>query len=117
MDTPESRTMTVNDVSAYLHVHTTTEYCALKHGQLPAFKLGGNWGVNAETIDRWRLKQERLRSKFGRGHFKLGRSYLEQVENFTGRNLTAKYAIRRLACMAAAFVYRTKLKTYRKIMR
>jgi excisionase family DNA binding protein len=69
MGTPDSRPITIKDVSAYLHVHTTTEYCALKHGQLPAFKLGGNWGFNAEPIDRWRLKQERLRSKFGRRSF------------------------------------------------
>ena len=40
MSSPGSRLMTLNFVSAYLQVHTTTVYRALKRGPLPAFKLG-----------------------------------------------------------------------------
>jgi excisionase family DNA binding protein len=66
MDTDNSRIMTVKEVSAYLHIHTSTVYRQLKHGRLPAFKMGSDWRFNVETIDRWRLEQEGTRFKFGR---------------------------------------------------
>jgi excisionase family DNA binding protein len=66
MYTDNSRIMTVKEVSAYLHLSTSTVYRALKHGQLPAFKIGSDWRFNVETIDRWRLEQEGPRFKFGR---------------------------------------------------
>jgi excisionase family DNA binding protein len=58
--------MTVKEVAAYLHLHPSTVYRALKHGQLPAFKLGSEWRFNVETIDRWRLAQESVRFKLER---------------------------------------------------
>ena len=66
MYTGNSRIMTVKEVSAYLHIHTSTVYRELKHGRLPAFKIGSDWRFNVETIDRWRLEQEGMRFKFGR---------------------------------------------------
>ncbi len=66
MDIDNSRIMTVKEVSAYLQVHTSTVYRALKHGWLPAFKIGGEWRFNVEAIDRWRLEQEGTRFKFAR---------------------------------------------------
>jgi excisionase family DNA binding protein len=47
--------MTVREVSAYLHVHTSTIYRMLKHHQIPAFRVGSDWRFNIESIDRWRL--------------------------------------------------------------
>jgi excisionase family DNA binding protein len=47
--------MTVREVSAYLHVHPSTIYKLLKHGQIPAFQVGSDWRLNIETIDSWRL--------------------------------------------------------------
>ncbi len=52
--------MTVREVSAYLQVHPTTIYRLLKHNQLPAFHVGSDWRFNIETIDSWRLEQEKL---------------------------------------------------------
>jgi excisionase family DNA binding protein len=47
--------MTVREVSAYLHVHTSTIYRMLKHHQIPAFRVGSDWRFNIESIDRRRL--------------------------------------------------------------
>jgi excisionase family DNA binding protein len=52
------KVMTVREVSAYLHVHPITIYRMLKHRQIPAFHVGGDWRFNIEEIDRWRLQQE-----------------------------------------------------------
>ena len=56
------RVMTVHDVSAYLRVHPSTIYKLLKHHQIPAFHVGSDWRFNIETIDSWRLEQDKLGS-------------------------------------------------------
>jgi excisionase family DNA binding protein len=54
------RVMTVREVSAYLRVHPSTIYRLLKHNQIPAFHVGSDWRFNIETIDSWRLGQDKL---------------------------------------------------------
>lgn len=54
------KVLTVREVALYLKVHPATIYRLLKHREMPAFKLGGNWRFNIESIDRWRLNQSRL---------------------------------------------------------
>jgi excisionase family DNA binding protein len=56
------KVMNVREVSAYLRVHTSTIYKLLKHNQIPAFHVGSDWRFNIETIDDWRLAQEKLGS-------------------------------------------------------
>jgi len=56
------KVMNVREVSAYLRVHPSTIYRLLKHNQLPAFHVGGDWRFNIETIDAWRLAQGKLGS-------------------------------------------------------
>ena len=51
--------MTVNDLARYLKVHTRTVYRLLKMGQLPAFRVGGDWRFDIEEIDHWRVERER----------------------------------------------------------
>ena len=51
--------MTVTDVAEYLKVSPSTIYHLLKAGQLPAFRVGGDWRFNVEEIDHWRLERER----------------------------------------------------------
>ncbi len=51
----EKNLLTVKDVAAYLQVNQTTIYRLLRRAQIPAFKLGGDWRFNLESIDRWRL--------------------------------------------------------------
>jgi excisionase family DNA binding protein len=52
--------MTVREVSAYLRVHPTKIYRLLKCHQIPAFHVGSASRFNIETIDSWRLAQEKL---------------------------------------------------------
>jgi excisionase family DNA binding protein len=51
--------LTVQNVAEYLRLHPSTIYRLLKTKQLPAFKIGGDWRFNRESIDRWRADAER----------------------------------------------------------
>jgi excisionase family DNA binding protein len=55
----EDKVMTLREVSEYLKVHPSTVYRQLKRGLIPAFKVGSDWRFNIESIDRWRLGQDR----------------------------------------------------------
>jgi excisionase family DNA binding protein len=50
--------MTVQEVAAFLRVHTTTIYRLLKQGKLTAFKFGSEWRFNREVIEAWMKKQQ-----------------------------------------------------------
>ena len=52
------KTITVGELSAYLHVHRSTIYRMVKRHEIPAFHVGGDWRFNIEEVDRWRLQQE-----------------------------------------------------------
>jgi len=49
--------LTVKEVSKYLKIHPGTVYRLVNAGELPAFKVGGNWRFSREEIDRWRLQR------------------------------------------------------------
>jgi excisionase family DNA binding protein len=51
--------LTVENVAEYFQVHPSTIYRLVKSKQLPAFKLGGDWRFNRESIDQWRADAER----------------------------------------------------------
>jgi excisionase family DNA binding protein len=51
--------LTVQNVAEYLRLHPSTIYRLVKTKQLPAFKIGGDWRFNRESIDRWRAAAER----------------------------------------------------------
>jgi excisionase family DNA binding protein len=57
MKPDNSRIMTVRELANYLRVHPMTIYRQLKLGQLPAFRVGGDWRFNVEAIDSWCLEQ------------------------------------------------------------
>jgi excisionase family DNA binding protein len=50
--------LTLDNVAQYLHVHRSTIYRMIKKNQLPAFKFGGEWRFNPESIERWRSVAE-----------------------------------------------------------
>jgi excisionase family DNA binding protein len=52
--------LTLGEVAEFLRVHPTTVYRLLKHGGIPAFRVGGDWRFNLEQIDRWRLAGEAI---------------------------------------------------------
>ncbi len=51
--------MTLQEVARYFRVHPNTVYRLAQGGALPAFKVGSDWRFNRESIDVWRLQQER----------------------------------------------------------
>jgi excisionase family DNA binding protein len=50
--------MTVPELAKYLRVHPSTIYRLLKRGDIPAFKVGADWRVNRESINKWLRQQE-----------------------------------------------------------
>ena len=54
-----SNVMTVRELATYLSVHPSTIYRLLKAKKLPAFKVGSDWRFNLESIDDWRLAQDK----------------------------------------------------------
>lgn len=45
--------MGIKDAAAYLEVHESTIYRLVGNGQIPAFKLGGQWRFKKDVIDQW----------------------------------------------------------------
>jgi excisionase family DNA binding protein len=50
-----NKILTLREVAEFLQVHPTTVYRLLKHGRIPAFRVGSDWRFNLEDIDHWRL--------------------------------------------------------------
>jgi excisionase family DNA binding protein len=45
--------MTVEEAAEYLRFHPSTVYRLARSGQLPARKVGKQWRLHRESIDRW----------------------------------------------------------------
>jgi excisionase family DNA binding protein len=43
--------LTISEVAEVLRVHPTTIYRLIKCGDIPGFKIGGNWRVNRVSFD------------------------------------------------------------------
>jgi excisionase family DNA binding protein len=50
---PESPVLTALELAKYLRIHPTTVYKLAKRGELPAFKVGGDWRFNRASIEKW----------------------------------------------------------------
>ena len=51
-DRRETNFLTIKDVSGYLQIHPITVYRLFKIGELPAFKVGGQWRCDKNKLDR-----------------------------------------------------------------
>ena len=57
--------MALGGVAGYLGCSKVTVYRLVKHGEFPAFRLGGNWRFRGEDIDKWiaqRHQQQHVRA-------------------------------------------------------
>jgi len=45
--------MNPRDAAEYLGLHFITVYRLVKKGQLPGFKVGGQWRFKKELLDAW----------------------------------------------------------------
>jgi|HubBroStandDraft_1064217.scaffolds.fasta_scaffold43520_3 excisionase family DNA binding protein len=55
--TEREAVLTVPEVAEILRVHSTTIYRLVKRGELPGFKIGGNWRINRASLDLWLLAE------------------------------------------------------------
>ena len=45
--------MTIDEVAEYLHLHPLTVRRLARDGEIPAFKVGRQWRIKRELLDRW----------------------------------------------------------------
>ena len=50
--------LTVTEIADYLRVHRSTIYRLLARREIPAFKVGGDWRLNASQVERWIKEQQ-----------------------------------------------------------
>jgi len=53
--------LNVKDVASLLEVNVRTVYRLINNGQLPAFKLGGQWHMRMRDLEGWIDDQVRAR--------------------------------------------------------
>lgn len=51
--------MTMDEVADYLKLKLKTAYAIAARGDIPGFKVGGQWRFRKSEIDRWIKEQER----------------------------------------------------------
>ena len=56
-----SEIMTIEQVARYLSLHELTVRRLARDGEIPAFKIGRQWRVKRELLDRW-IEREALRN-------------------------------------------------------
>ncbi|MBD3245678.1 MAG: helix-turn-helix domain-containing protein [Candidatus Omnitrophica bacterium] len=49
--------MTPKETAQYLGVHLMTVYRLIHKGELPGFKIGGQWRIKKDVLDTWILDQ------------------------------------------------------------
>lgn len=49
--------MTPKEAAKYLGLHLITIYRLIKKGQLPGFKVGGQWRFKKDLLDEWILSK------------------------------------------------------------
>lgn len=59
--------MTIKEVSEYLKMNYRTVYRLAEKREIPAFKLGKNWRVRKDLLDKWIEEQIKKKSKKGKG--------------------------------------------------
>ncbi len=52
--------LTIKDVAEYLDVHPMTVYKYVKGKKIPAFKIGSNWRIRRESMQKWIEENERI---------------------------------------------------------
>ena len=56
-----SHIMTVEEVARYLSLHELTVRRLAREGEIPAFKIGRQWRVRKDLLDRW-IERETMRN-------------------------------------------------------
>jgi excisionase family DNA binding protein len=64
--------MTVEEVARYLSLHELTVRRLAREGEIPAFKIGRQWRVKKDLLDRW-IERETMKN-IGEGNNAWGES-------------------------------------------
>jgi excisionase family DNA binding protein len=59
----ESPVLTLTEVADYLRVSRAMIYRLLKANELPAFKMGSDWRLNREDLEKFRSKGTKTKRK------------------------------------------------------
>jgi excisionase family DNA binding protein len=62
--------LTIKDVAALLKVGEKTIYSMAQGGELPAFKVRGQWRFSRKDLDAWIEQQKHSTQDFGEGQKK-----------------------------------------------
>lgn len=62
--------LTIKDVAALLKVGEKTIYSMAQGGELPAFKVRGQWRFSRKDLDAWMVQQKHSTQDFGEGQKK-----------------------------------------------
>ncbi len=62
--------LTIKDVAALLKVGEKTVYSMAQGGELPAFKVRGQWRFSRKDLDAWMERQKHSTQDFGEGQKK-----------------------------------------------
>lgn len=62
--------LTIKDVAALLKVGEKTIYSMAQRGELPAFKVRGQWRFSRKDLDAWIELQKQSTQDFGEGQKK-----------------------------------------------
>jgi excisionase family DNA binding protein len=54
--------LSIKDAAGYLKLNQMTVYKLAQKGALPAFKVGGNWRFQKETLDEW-MRQKTMENR------------------------------------------------------
>ena len=55
----KAKVLTLKEVSDYLRVSRVTIYRMLRRGEIPAFRVAGNWRFNIEDLGHWIERESR----------------------------------------------------------
>jgi len=56
---PGAEVLTLREVAALLRIAERTVYAMTQRGDLPGFKVGGQWRFKRKDIDAWMEEQKR----------------------------------------------------------
>ena len=57
MTDKKEKLMTLKEVAEYLRLNEHTVYRMARKGEIPAFKIAGQWRFKKEVIDKWISEQ------------------------------------------------------------
>ena len=61
----QDEVLTLKEVAALLKIAERTAYMMVQRGDLPGFKVGGQWRFKRKDIDAWMEEQKRVDHKGG----------------------------------------------------